>query len=61
MGKPRFIEAIIIKRIYRRRIRNLRAMADLADKNGNVYASDTCRAFAAELADFLKRCYNYEV
>ena len=61
MGKPRFIEAIIIKRIYRRRIRNLRAMADLADKNGNVYASTVCRAFAAELADFLKRCYNYEV
>ena len=61
MGKPRFIEAIIIKRIYRRRIRNLRAMADLADKDGNVYASVTCRAFAAELADFLKRCYNYEV
>ena len=61
MGKPRFIEAIIIKRIYRRRIRNLRAMADLADKNGNVYASTVCRAFAAELAAFLKRCYNYEV
>lgn len=61
MGKPRFIEAIIIKRIYRRRIRNLRAMADLADKNGNVYASTVCRAFVAELADFLKRCYNYEV
>ena len=56
MGKPRFIEAIITKRIYRRKIRNLRAAADLADKAGV-----TCRAFAAELADFLKRCYNYEV
>ena len=61
MGKPRFIEAIITKRIYRRKIRNLRAAADLADKARDIYASVTCRAFAAELADFLKRCYNYEV
>ena len=61
MGKPRFIEAIITKRIYRRKIRNLRTAADLADKAGDLYASVTCRAFAAELADFLKRCYNYEV
>ena len=36
MGKPRFIEAIITKRIYRRKIRNLRAAADLADKAGKV-------------------------
>ena len=61
MGKPRFIEAIITKRIYRRKIRNLRAMADLADKAGDLYASEACRAFADELSDFLKRCYNYEV
>ena len=61
MGKPRFIEAIITKRIYRRKIRNLRAMADLADKAGDLYSSVACRAFADELADFLKRCYNYEV
>ena len=32
-----------------------------ADKAGDVYASVVCRAFAATLADFLKRCYNYEV
>lgn len=61
MGKPRFIDAIITKRIYRRKIRNLRAAADLADKAGNVYASLACRAFADELADFLKHRYNYEV
>lgn len=61
MGKPRFVQDIITKRIYRRKIRNLRAAADLADKAGDLYASMACRAFAAELADFLKRCYNYEV
>lgn len=61
MGKPRFIEAIIIKRIYRRNIRDLRAMADLADKAGNDYVANLCRDFAAELSAFLKRCYNYEV
>ena len=61
MGKPRFIDTIITKRIYRRKIRNLRAAADLADKAGDVYASLACRAFADELADFLKHRYNYEV
>lgn len=61
MGKPRFIEAIIIKRIYRRKIRDLRAMADLANKAGNMYAANLCQDFAAELSAFLKRCYNYEV
>lgn len=61
MGKPRFVQAIITKRVYRRKIRNLREAAKLADEAGDVYASVTCRAFAAELADFLKRCYNYEV
>ena len=54
MGKPRFIEAIITKRIYRRKIRNLRAAADLADKAVDIYASVTCRAFAVKLAVFLK-------
>ena len=42
MGKPRFIEAIIIKRIYRRKIRDLRTMADLADKAGNDYVANLC-------------------
>lgn len=61
MGKPRFVQDIIIKRIYRRKIRDLRLMADAADKAGNTYVSQLCRDFATELAGFLKRCYNYEV
>lgn len=61
MGKPRFVQDIITKRIYRRKIRNLRIMLEDAKRAKDIYAHCVIDAQIQVMQDFLKRCYNYEV